>query len=54
MKRVSLMSAALGALGTLLVAGCPGPTTGNPPRLWLAPNGDELHVQLSPIDPNPY
>jgi hypothetical protein len=27
---------------------------GNPPVLWLAENGDELHVKLAPVMPNPF
>ncbi len=26
----------------------------NPPQLWLNYNGDELHVKLQPIMPNPF
>jgi len=52
MHRLSLMSAAVSTLLPLL-AGC-GSSSGNPTQLWLAPMGDELHVQLSPIDPNPF
>jgi hypothetical protein len=44
------------ALGALLVAGCGGPTstTGTPSKLWVATNGDEQHLKLSPVEPNPY
>ena len=43
---------ALAAVALALVA-CPN-APGNPPVLWLASNGDELHVQLVPIEPNPF
>jgi hypothetical protein len=44
------MGLALVALS--VVVGCS--TATNPPRLYLAPNGDELHVRLQPIEPNPF
>ncbi len=33
-----------------------GPDAGpqGPPQLWLALNGDELHVKLQTIEPPPY
>jgi hypothetical protein len=42
--------------GALWVAGCSGPSTpsGTPSKLWVATNGDETHLKLSPIEPNPY
>ncbi len=43
----------LGAFLFVAVTGCGGHAS-NPPELWLAPNGDELHVQLTPIEPNPF
>lgn len=47
----------LGTIGALALAaalgGC-GDGSANPAQLWLAPNGDELHVQLVPIMPNPF
>jgi hypothetical protein len=49
--RAALVLAAPAACVLALTA-CP-PST-NPPRLWLAPNRDELHVQLVPIEPNPF
>lgn len=48
MKRLALVAVAAA------LAGCPGSGGANPPQLWLAPNGDELHVQLVPIEPNPF
>lgn len=36
-----------------LAAGCGG-SPHNPAQLWIAPNGDELHVKLQPIEPNPF
>jgi hypothetical protein len=36
----------------LLVAGCGGSAA--PPDFWMAPMGDELHVQLSRIEPAPF
>ncbi len=43
------------SLGAAL-GGCGNPSASNPPELWLAPQGDgnELHVQLAPIQPNPF
>jgi hypothetical protein len=40
----------------LSFAGCGGPDTpsGAPAKLWVATNGDEQHLKLSPIEPNPY
>lgn len=26
----------------------------NPPQLWLSSNGDELHVKLVPVQPDPF
>jgi hypothetical protein len=45
-----LMMAAVGLGGCGNGAGA-GP---NPPQLWIASNGDELHVKLQPIMPNPF
>lgn len=44
------------AIGALLAVGCGGSptTTGTPAKLWVATNGDEQHLKLSPIEPNPY
>ena len=42
--RVALVAAAL-------AAACGG---SHGQQLWLALNGDELHVKLQPIEPNPY
>ena len=36
----------------LLLGGCGPAASGD--KLWLAPNGDELHLKLTPIEPNPY
>lgn len=36
------------------LAGCGGASSSNPPELWIASNGDELHVKLVPIEPNPF
>jgi hypothetical protein len=50
-----LMMAAVG--GTVGLGGCGNGGGGaglNPPQLWLASNGDELHVKLHPIMPNPF
>ncbi len=40
----------------LSVAGCGGPDTpsGAPAKLWVATNGDEQHLKLTTIEPNPY
>jgi hypothetical protein len=43
---------ALAAIATL--AACPGDDTTdgpNPPRLWLALDGSEVQVKLSPVEP---
>jgi len=56
MSRLALaVAVVLGA--ALLMVGCGNPGGGaglNPPQLWLASNGDELHVKLQPIMPNPF
>jgi hypothetical protein len=42
---------------SVALAGCGnggGATGANPPQLWIASNGDELHVKLQPIMPNPF
>jgi hypothetical protein len=38
----------------LALAGCGDSAPPGPPKLWLALNGDELHVKLQPIEPHPY
>jgi hypothetical protein len=39
----------------LALAGCPsGSDSANPPRVWLAPNGSELRVRLTPVEPDPF
>lgn len=51
------LGAALLMMGTLAASSCgnSGSGTGmNPPVLWLAENGDELHVKLAPVMPNPF
>ena len=42
--------------GALLVAGCGGPqsSSGALAKLWVATNGDEQHLKLSTVEPNPY
>lgn len=47
-------AAMLGALGAALALGGCGGGSKNPSQLWIAPNGDELHVRLQPIMPNPF
>jgi hypothetical protein len=47
-RALSLIVAAAGAL-----AGCGGDPS-NPPQLWLALNGDELHVKLVDKQPREY
>jgi hypothetical protein len=43
-----------------LLSGCPSPggfdagVNPNPPELWLAPNGSELALRLTPVKPVPY
>jgi hypothetical protein len=39
----------------LLAAGCGGGgSPSGPNQLWIASKGDELHMQLVPIEPNPF
>jgi hypothetical protein len=39
----------------LALAGCPSSDPGpNPPKVWLALNGSELMVRLSPVEPDPF
>ena len=48
------LCAAILMMGAAL-AGCGGGGgNANPPQLWLNYNGDELHVKLQPIMPNPF
>jgi hypothetical protein len=35
----------------LMVSGCGG---GSAPDLWITLKNDELHLQLTPIEPNPF
>jgi hypothetical protein len=37
-----------------LLAACPGPDPGNPPELWLAPNGSEVMLTLAGKEPDPF
>ncbi|HEY2746630.1 MAG TPA: hypothetical protein VGL86_18500 [Polyangia bacterium] len=47
--------ASLLMMGAVALSGCGGDSGGvNPPQLWLNYNGDELHVKLQPIMPNPF
>jgi hypothetical protein len=41
------------ALTLAVLAGCPSDAT-NPEVLWLATNGDELHVRLVDSEPPPF
>jgi hypothetical protein len=43
----------LGLVGLVALTGCPGDPT-NPPVLWLATDGDELHVRLVESEPPPF
>jgi hypothetical protein len=40
----------------LMMAGCGGGGGGNngATQLWIASKNDELHIQLTPIEPNPF
>ncbi|HXU73838.1 MAG TPA: hypothetical protein VN947_31175 [Polyangia bacterium] len=48
----------MGTLAATMLGSCGGNSGGgnggNPPVLWLAENGDELHVKLAPVMPNPF
>lgn len=47
--------ASLIMMAAALVAGCGGDNgTANPPQLWLALDGDELHGKLVDHEPPPY
>jgi hypothetical protein len=48
------MRRTLAAVAVAALAGCGGGHVANPAQLWIAPNGDELHVKLQPIEPNPF
>jgi hypothetical protein len=39
-----------------LLAGCPGDDdpSGNPSRLWLAPDGSEVRLKLQDSEPSPW
>jgi hypothetical protein len=43
----------VGIVGLAALTGCPGDPT-NPPVLWLALDGDELHVRLVESEPRPF
>ena len=45
MKRLALLMIAAGGL-----SGCPSGTP-NPPQLWIATDGDELHAKLVDVQP---
>ena len=49
MSRPIAISAAL-----MMLAGCPSSDASNPEVLWLATNGDELHVRLADTEPPPF
>jgi hypothetical protein len=51
MSRPIAISAAFMTLAVL--AGCPSDPS-NPAVLWLATNGDELHVRLVDTEPPPF
>lgn len=53
-RRMALPSTAHWLVLVALFAGGCAAAAGNPPRLYLAPDGDEIHVRLQPIEPNPY
>jgi hypothetical protein len=46
----------VGLIGVVTLGGCPGDPgdSSNPPVLWLATNGDELHVKLVDTEPPPF
>jgi len=47
----------VGLVGLAALTGCPGDPTNpptNPPVLWLATDGDELHVRLVESEPPPF
>ena len=48
------LAAALLMMAPIAAASCGNSTILNPPVLWLAENGDELHVKLAPVMPNPF
>jgi hypothetical protein len=48
------MTRGLVALLALGLAACPASAPSNPHELWLSLNGDELHVQLVPVEPDPF
>ena len=44
----------VGLLALAALAGCPSDSSSNPEVLWLATNGDELHVRLVDSEPTPF
>jgi hypothetical protein len=49
------LSALTAVVWLLTLPGCGGNSEGSgPPKLWLALNGDELHVKLQAVEPPPY
>ena len=46
--------AAFIGLAAAALSGCPGGGASNPARLWLAPRGSELEVQLVDHEPPPF
>ena len=49
----SISAMPLGLVALAALAGCPSDPS-NPPVLWLATNGDELHVRLVDSEPQPF
>jgi hypothetical protein len=48
-----MRSAIVPLIGLVALAGCPSDPS-NPDVLWLATNGDELHVRLVESEPPPF
>ena len=44
----------LSVMAAIGLAGCFGTGGANPPQLWLALDGDELHAKLAAQQPRPY
>jgi hypothetical protein len=50
MKRLALLRLALLMMAAAGLSGCPNGAA-NPPQLWIALDGDELHAKLVDVQP---
>lgn len=56
-RRMFVLASLAGAVASIGSGGCSDdapPVGPNPPRLWLALDGSEVEVKLSPVEPPPF